>query len=65
MRFPIKRRAIISQDIRGIGDIVAMAAEPIKRAIINHAPAKIANVMRNCNCGKRRDILNKVIPFEG
>jgi len=40
-------------------------AEPIKRMIINHAPAPIAKAMGNCNCNKRKEFLNRIIPFEG
>lgn len=58
----LKRNETI-QPVRGLGDIVAKFAEPIKNTIIKHGPnwAKVA--VSNCNCDKRRQILNSVFPL--
>lgn len=62
MKFPINRTAKIHK-AKGAGDVVAMVAEPIKKAIIKHMPPRIAELMKNCNCDKRKELLNKLIPF--
>jgi hypothetical protein len=63
MQFKIQKREIIPSKCQGLGDLVAMVAEPVKRTIINHAPKVVAEMLRNCNCNKRKEVLNKLIPF--
>jgi hypothetical protein len=46
--------------IRGLGDAVAAAAQPIAKAIDAVAGTKI----QSCpSCAKRRETLNKAVPF--
>lgn len=63
MRFPITKQNKIAQPIKGMGDVVAIVAEPIKTALISVLPDEIANKLRNCNCAKRRQALNDMMPF--
>lgn len=63
MRFKITKFEKRDKQIRGLGDVVAMAAEPIKKAIIKHAPKQISEMIKNCNCQKRREMLNKILPL--
>ena len=61
---PITSKVNLKQhNIKGLGDLVAIVAEPIKTAIINHAPTRISNMMKNCNCNKRKVFLNKILPL--
>jgi hypothetical protein len=60
MRMPIKQQF---KNATGLGDMVAIVAEPIKQAIINHAPEPIAKAMENCNCSERRAKLNQLFPI--
>ena len=65
MPFPIKKREIITQQkCRGAGDLVAMVAEPIKNAINAIAPEIIQRMLNNCGCNKRREALNRMLPFK-
>lgn len=50
-------------ELRGLGDAVAIVAEPIKQMIIRHGPAPIARLVENCNCDKRIKSLNELVPF--
>ena len=45
---------------RGIGDMVQKVAE---KTGIKSVVEKVAG--KDCGCGKRRDILNKAVPFGG
>lgn len=48
--------------IRGLGDVVAVVAQPIAKAIDRVAGTKI----QGCNsCQRRRAALNKAVPFGG
>lgn len=47
----------------GMGDVVAMVAEPIKRKLQHLLPENIATMLNNCGCQKRREMMNKLIPF--
>jgi len=47
---------------KGMGDVVE---HHIHNHILIHLPQAIADKMRDCNgCHKRRDLLNKLIPFK-
>ena len=47
-------------NMRGAGDLVEQVT---KRTGIKALVEKVAR--KGCGCGKRRDILNKLIPFRG
>jgi len=48
--------------IRGLGDVVAVVAQPIAKAIDRVAGTKI----QGCNsCQRRREALNKAVPIGG
>lgn len=49
--------------MKGLGDLVAIVAEPIKQVIIDHGPSKVSEAMKNCNCQQRREALNRLMPF--
>lgn len=49
--------------LKGLGDAVALVADPIKQIIVRHGPAPIVRLMENCNCAKRKQILNELVPF--
>ena len=49
--------------ITGLGDAVAVVAEPIKEALIRVLPTNMSNALKNCNCSKRREMLNSLMPF--
>lgn len=49
--------------LKGAGDAVALVAEPIKKALVNALPSDLGKVIANCNCEKRKEFLNKLIPF--
>ena len=63
MKFKISKRETIPKNCKGAGDLVAMVAEPIKKVLIEHLPKSFANVVRNCNCNKRREKLNELVEF--
>lgn len=46
--------------MRGFGDLVEVITE---RTGIKKAVEKVAG--KDCGCGKRRDRLNKLLPFRG
>jgi hypothetical protein len=62
--FPIKEK-VEPNRMRGLGDLVAKVAEPIKRTIIKHGPRTLANKLAtgNCGCNKRKEMLNRMVPF--
>lgn len=62
MRFPITTNLGKQNTITGLGDMIAVVAEPIKHIIIKHAPEPIAKIMENCNCSERRAKLNQLFP---
>lgn len=62
MKFPIKKQEKLTQRITGLGDIIAVAADPIKQFIIKNAPDKVAEWMKNCNCNQRKEFLNNKFP---
>ena len=46
--------------LRGLGDLVERVAEKTGvKAVVEKV------VVKDCGCGKRRDILNKAVPFGG
>lgn len=63
MKFKIQKRELIPKQITGLGDVVAMVAEPVKRKLIGILPNNLANQLRNCNCNKRRQTLNDLVAF--
>jgi hypothetical protein len=46
--------------LRGLGDVVAMVAQPMAKMIDRIAGTNLANC---AGCGNRQDALNKVVPF--
>jgi len=49
--------------LRGLGDLVAVFAEPIKRAGIRHGPPAVRRMLEQCNCDENRERLNRAVPF--
>ncbi len=49
--------------IRGLGDVVAKVAEPIKRQALKHGPQWVKEALRNCRCEARREFLNRLVPL--
>jgi hypothetical protein len=61
----IKRIVQQVQEAKGMGDIVAIAAEPIKQAVLDHSPSeRLKLYIKNCKCDKRREFLNKHFPLK-
>jgi hypothetical protein len=48
---------------RGLGDLVELATKVTGIKAVTEAVAKRTG--RDCGCGRRRDKLNKAVPFEG
>lgn len=63
MNFPIKKRQLIHKQVSGMGDVVAMVAEPVKKIVMKLGPQTVKQMLANCNCDKRREMLNRLIPF--
>lgn len=51
------------EKLRGMGDVIATVAEPIKEGIMQVAPERLKEWVRNCNCNKRREWLNTNFPI--
>ena len=49
--------------ITGLGDVVALIAEPIRRMLVRRAPQPIAKRAADCRCEARREALNRTIPL--
>lgn len=49
--------------IRGLGDVVAMVANPIKKAALAVANDEWKKRIQNCGCAQRQEWLNKQFPF--
>ena len=60
MRQQIPQVEHVPQPMRGAGDLVEQVT---KRTGIKALVEKVTG--NGCGCGKRRDILNKLIPFRG
>jgi hypothetical protein len=64
-KFPIpmpkKEEAPPTEGMKGLGDAVAKVAEPIKKVITNLP--YVEKLLKDCNCDKRREKLNKLFPF--
>ena len=60
MRQQIPQVEHVPQPMRGAGDLVEQVT---KRTGIKRLVDKVTG--NGCGCGKRRDILNKLIPFRG
>ena len=60
MRQQIPQVEHVPQPMRGAGDLVEQVT---KRTGIKRLVDKVTG--NSCGCGKRRDILNKLIPFRG
>lgn len=48
---------------RGLGDIVARVAEPIKGVLMKHGPASVRRWLQNCKCPEWRKWLNEKVPL--
>ena len=48
---------------RGLGDLVELATKVTGIKAVTEAVAKRTG--RDCGCGRRRDKLNELVPFEG
>lgn len=58
----IHRPDMKAQPLRGLGDAVAVAAQPIARAIDRVAGTNVAG----CGgCKQRQETLNRWVPFDG
>lgn len=60
MRFKITHKG---KPLRGLGDAVAVAADPVKQAIIHYGPSAVAEWMRHCRCPERIAWLNRMLRF--
>jgi len=60
MRQQIPQVPHVPQPMRGAGDLVEQVT---KRTGIKRLADKVTG--NSCGCGKRRDILNKLLPFRG
>jgi len=47
------------EDVFGLGDLVALKSDPIKRAIIAAGPEWLEKFLGNCGCPARRAALNR------
>lgn len=56
-----KRWARPRRQMRGLGDVVAVVAQPIARAIDRAAGTNVAGCS---GCKKRQDALNDLVPFQ-
>lgn len=52
------------EKLRGLGDIVAIVAQPVKDVLIKLGPASIKTKLNNCGCEKRRIWMNDHFPFK-
>lgn len=59
MRFKITHKA----GVRGVGDLVAAVANPIKNAILKHGTDKMRKRLENCKCKERQEKLNRMFPL--
>jgi hypothetical protein len=62
-RFPITRRCILTSkpQLRGLGDVVALAAKPFARTI----DVMFHTHLENCGgCLDRQEKLNALVPFK-
>jgi hypothetical protein len=56
-KLPAQKKKIIR-----LGDRIAVVAEPIKQAGIKYGSKWIKNRLENCNCHKRKEFLNNLLP---
>lgn len=68
MRFKIQkveRLGCAPAKMRGLGDLVAKGANPIKRQLLasDYVPESIKHRLKNCHCKERQDFLNSLWPF--
>mgnify|MGYP007114332611 FL=1 len=52
-----------SRSIRGLGDLVQLVTDATGISWLTKRIAKARG--KDCGCNKRRDILNKLVPFRG
>jgi hypothetical protein len=68
MNFPIRQREklpppVVDESIRGLGDIVATIAEPIKKYMMANGSKAIQEYLARCKCNERKAWLNKHFPL--
>lgn len=66
MKFPIGRKVTLPKQpnkINGLGDVVAVVAEPIKKTLEKIPNKTLQDYLANCNCQARKDYLNKHFPL--
>lgn len=49
--------------VTGLGDLVAVVAEPVKRMLMRVGPGWVRRALSSCDCDRRRRVLNRVVPF--
>jgi hypothetical protein len=49
--------------MRGLGDVVAVVADPVKQIIMKHGPGWARKRLANCKCAERRAALNRMFPI--
>jgi len=52
-----------SLKLRGLGDLVAVVANPLKQAIMRHGPRMMRDWLQHCRCSERQEAWNKAVPF--
>jgi len=50
--------------LRGLGDLVAVVAEPVKRILVRWGPGWVRKALSDCGCDEKRDRLNRSFPFK-
>jgi len=53
----------MAKSVNGLGDVVELAAEVTGLKKVAKAVSKATGI--DCGCGRRRDKLNKLMPFRG
>jgi hypothetical protein len=49
--------------IRGLGDVVEVIATPIKNLLLKTGNSWVKEMLGDCNCTRRREILNEKFPI--
>jgi hypothetical protein len=50
--------------IRGLGDLVATVAEPVRVALIASKLGAFTRTLKDCGgCERRKEMLNRLVPF--
>lgn len=65
MKFPIRNNVDLPnpKSMKGLGDLISKIAEPVKQVMLKHGPDQFVEYLKNCNCDKRKEFLNKLVPF--